>query len=296
MPSTRRGAITLAEERPRTGRARTAGRLLVAAVVVAVLVAGYLGVRGMVDTFGGPKCQATALGQSVTFTPEQMGNAATIVGIAMKRGLPARAATIAVATSLQESKLRNIRYGDRDSVGLFQQRPSQGWGTTKQILDPDYATNAFYDELIKIHGYQGMEITKVAQRVQKSAFPEAYAEHEHEGRVIASAISGHSPRGLACRLDDAQKADRAALLTSMKRELGVTGSESGSKVVVAARDAQQAWGVAAWTVAKASDTGVVKVSVDGREWTRGQGKGAWSWPAAKSSGSTATSVTISFAP
>lgn len=294
MPSTRQGAITLAEERPRTGRARTAGRLLVAAVVVGVLVAGYLGVRGMVDTFGGPKCQATALGQSVTFAPEQMRNAATIVGIAMKRGLPARAATIAVATSLQESKLRNIRYGDRDSVGLFQQRPSQGWGTTKQILDPDYATNAFYDELIKIHGYQGMEITKVAQRVQKSAFPQAYAEHEHEGRVIASAISGHSPGGLACRLDDAQNADPAGLLKSMKRELGVTGSVSGSKVVVAARDAQQAWGVAAWTVAKASDTGVVKVSVDGREWTRGRGQDAWSWPAAKSSGPTATSVTISF--
>jgi hypothetical protein len=294
MPNTRRGAITLAEERPRTGRARTAARLVVAAVVVGVLVVGYFGIRGVMDTFSGPKCRATALGQSVTFTPEQMGNAATIVGVAMRRGLPARAATIAVATSLQESKLRNIRYGDRDSVGLFQQRPSQGWGTTGQILDPAYATNAFYDELIKIEGYQGMAITKVAQRVQKSAFPEAYAEHEHEGRVIASAISGHSPAGLGCRLDDAQASDRSALLKSMKRELGVTGSESGSAVVVVGRDAQQAWGIAAWTVAKAADTGVTRVVVDGRQWTRAQGKDAWTWQPAQRD-SSATTVTISFA-
>ena len=126
----------------------------------------------------------------------------------MKRGLPARAATIALATALQESKLRNLDYGDRDSLGLFQQRPCQGWGTEEQILDPVYATNRFYDALVKIDGYQDMPITEVAQEVQRSAFPEAYAEHEQEGRLLASRLTGHSPAGLSCRLDDPAAGDR----------------------------------------------------------------------------------------
>jgi hypothetical protein len=270
---------------------------LVALVVAGVLVAGYLGGRSVLDTFGGPRCQATALGQGVTFTPEQMGNAATIVGIAMKRGLPARAATIAVATSIQESKLRNVQYGDRDSLGLFQQRPSQGWGTSAQILDPEYATNAFYDELIKIEGYQAMEITEVAQRVQKSGFPGAYASHEQEGRVIASAVSGHSPGGLGCRLDSATASDRPGLQRAMRRELGVRGTASGSTLAVDARDTQQAWGVAAWSVAKASGAGVTEVTVGGRRWTRQLDKGGWSWAAAPGQArASATRVTITFAP
>ena len=123
--------------------------------------------------------------------------------VAVKRGLPPRAATIAIATAIQESKLRNLRYGDRDSLGLFQQRPSQGWGTEEQILDPVYAPTSFYDALVKIKGYESMEITKVAQEVQRSAYPEAYADHEQEGRILASTISGHSPAGLGCRLNAA---------------------------------------------------------------------------------------------
>ena len=100
------------------------------------------------------------MGKSVDFDPSQTRYAATITAVAVKRGLPPRAATIAIATALQESKLRNLRYGDRDSVGLFQQRPSQGWGTEEQILDPVYAVNRFYDALVKIKGYESMEITE----------------------------------------------------------------------------------------------------------------------------------------
>ena len=73
-----------------------------------------------------------------------------ITAIAIRRGLPPRAATIAIATAIQESKVRNITYGDRDSLGLFQQRPSQGWGTPEQILNPEYSTNKFYDALVKV--------------------------------------------------------------------------------------------------------------------------------------------------
>jgi hypothetical protein len=184
-------------------RRRWVGRIVLPLVLVLVGGAGYLAFNTFRANFGEPSCRAMALGRSATFTPEQSANAATITAIALKRGLPARAATIANATAIVESKLRNLKFGDRDSLGLFQQRPSQGWGTEEQILDPVYATNKFYDALIKVNGYQSMEITKVAQAVQKSGFPQAYADHEDQGRILASTLTGHSPGGIGCRLDAA---------------------------------------------------------------------------------------------
>ena len=193
-----------------------------------------VGARGLVTNFGSPRCQATAAGASVDFDPSQTAYAATIEAVAEKRGLPARAATIAIATAIQESKLRNLKYGDRDSVGLFQQRPSQGWGTVDQILDPVYATNKFYDALVKVDGYEHMRITEIAQEVQKSAYPEAYADHETEGRLLASTLSGHSPEGMGCRLDDATSGDPAALKSALSKELGVKATVSGRTLTVAA--------------------------------------------------------------
>ncbi len=130
-----------------------------------------------------------------TFDPEQTGNAALIAALSLKRDMPPRAATIALTTAIQESKIRNLRYGDRDSLGLFQQRPSQGWGTEEEILDPVYSTNTFFDALVKYKGYESADITTIAQKVQKSGFPEAYRDHEGEGRVLASTLTGHSPAG-----------------------------------------------------------------------------------------------------
>ena len=121
---------------------------MLSVIVAMVGGAGYYGYTTLKTNSGPPSCRAVALGHDVSFSPEQTANAATITAIALKRGLPARAATIANATAIQESKLRNIRFGDRDSLGLFQQRPSQGWGTAEQILDPVYATNKFYDCLL----------------------------------------------------------------------------------------------------------------------------------------------------
>ena len=113
----------------------------------------------------------------------------------MRRELPPRAASIALATAMQESKLRNLEHGDRDSLGLFQQRPSQGWGTQEQILNPVYAINAFYDALDQVDGYQTMAITEAAQAVQRSAYPDAYAEHEADARALASALTGETTGG-----------------------------------------------------------------------------------------------------
>ena len=118
---------------PGRPRRRWVGRLVLLVIVAIIGGAGYYGYTTLMTNSGQPSCRAVALGHDVSFSPEQTANAATITSIALKRRLPARAATIANATAIQESKLRNIKFGDRDSLGLFQQRPSQGWGTEAQL-------------------------------------------------------------------------------------------------------------------------------------------------------------------
>lgn len=147
------------------------------------------------------QCTATVNGQMVVLDFEQAESAAIIAGTAVRRGLPARAATIALATAYQESNLRNLAHGDRDSLGLFQQRPSQGWGTPTQVRDPYYATGKFYDALVKIKDYQKLAITVAADKVQRSAFPTAYADHEADARVLASALTGQSKSVFSCTVN-----------------------------------------------------------------------------------------------
>ena len=286
--------MVLAEERPRSRLRTLLTRGVLVLFAAGLVVVGVVGVKGMTRNLGGPRCQATALGQSVTFDPSQTAYAATIDAIAEKRGLPARAATIAIATAIQESKLRNLKYGDRDSVGLFQQRPSQGWGTPEQLLDPVYATNAFYDALVKIKGYEAMRITEIAQKVQRSAYPEAYAEHEQEGRLLASTLSGHSPGGLGCRLNEASAADSAAFRAALSRELGAKAAVSGRSATVRATSERQAWSAGAYAVAKADLYGATRVRVGDREWTRTRDSDGWSWHKV-SSGLPATTVVVTFA-
>ncbi|WP_193315117.1 hypothetical protein [Nostocoides sp. F2B08] len=277
----------LAEEH--APRRRRLGCLLGSLLVGALLVTGvYVGVEwfrtGM--DLGGQVCRATAAGTTVTFTPEQMDNAATIVGIGMGRGLPARAGTIAIATAIQESKLRNIDYGDRDSLGLFQQRPSQGWGTPEQILTPEFSTNAFYDALVRIDGYQDMVITEVAQEVQRSAFPDAYADHETEGRVIASTLAGHTAESMVCRLDaPTGHTVHDDLVVDLQSHLGLTGTidADGRTLTVETADPQQAWSVGQYLVAKAERHAVTEVQVDDRRWVRRSGPTSLEWQSADAS-------------
>jgi len=268
------------------------GRLVLLVIVAIVGGAGYFGYTTLMTNSGQPSCRAVALGHDVSFSPEQTANAATITAIALKRGLPARAATIANATAIQESKLRNIRFGDRDSLGLFQQRPSQGWGTAEQILDPVYATNQFYDALIKINGYQAMEITKVAQLVQRSATPQAYASHEQEGRILASTLAGHSPGGIGCRLDAATVSTPAATIAEhLTAEMGVPATVQRREVHATGRNSQLAWAAGSWAVAHAETDGIISVTVGDRSWTRARGADALSWGAADKA-IAPTSVTI----
>jgi hypothetical protein len=134
-----------------------------------------------------------------TFTPthEQLANAKAIVDTGKSLNLPPRAWTIAVATSLQESNLHNLgdlgARNDHDSLGLFQQRPSSGWGTPSQVTDPNYAATAFYSRLVNVPGWDSMALTRAAQTVQVSAFPQAYAKHEVQAGDIIEALYGAGP-------------------------------------------------------------------------------------------------------
>ena len=190
----------------------TKQRLTVIAILVVVALAGgaaWYAVRTGAGPLSDPEqCTATVNNYTVALSTEQAENASIIAAVAERRALPARAISIAIATAYQESKLVNLHGGDRDSLGLFQQRPSQGWGTPRQIMDPHYATNAFYDALVKVDGYQEMAITEAAQEVQRSAFPEAYADHEQDGRTIASAMSGYSDAAFSCQTTTPDVADQ----------------------------------------------------------------------------------------
>ncbi|SCL27771.1 hypothetical protein GA0074692_4581 [Micromonospora pallida] len=132
-------------------------------------------------------------GQSaIPLNGEQKDNAKAIVEATKKAGMDERAAVVAIATSLQESKLENLGHlGDRndhDSQGLFQQRPSSGWGTVEQITDPEYATTAFLNGLKGVDGWEDMPLTEAAQTVQVSAYPDHYAQWEKQAADLVAEL------------------------------------------------------------------------------------------------------------
>ena len=278
----------------------------VGALLVAAVVAGgaYFAVQNGLGPLPDPEsCTATVDRHAVAMSTEQAENASIIAAVAERRGLPARALSIAIATAYQESKLENLAGGDRDSLGLFQQRPSQGWGAREQILDPYYAANAFYDALVQVDGYQDMPITEAAQAVQRSAFPDAYADHELDGRTIASAMSGYSRAAFSCvtSRDDVRAQDpRADGLTpradAVRQDItksfgelplggfapgGVTsGHIAGSSHYdgraidvffrpVNTENRRRGWVLAHYLVANADRLSLAHVIFDGKIWTAG---------------------------
>ncbi len=288
MPRTPAGLV-LAEQGPPSPRRRRLLRVFAATLVLIVGIAGFVGVRTILAGFSPPTCWTTAPSAHVEVSPEQAGNAATISAVALSRGLSSRAATIAIATALQESKLRNLRFGDRDSVGLFQQRPSQGWGTVEQILDPIYASNAFFDKLVKVKDYLTRPLTEVAQEVQRSGAPAAYAQHEDEATALAAALTGAAPATLVCRLDPpSNRPTTAALRSAITAEFGTASTGSGATVTVTA-DGASAWALAAWAVARADSLGVDRVEVGGRTWSRGDPQ---SWPTTATAQRGTVSITL----
>lgn len=183
--------------------------MLLGLLVLAVLAAGLFWLRDQKLLTPEGCSVKTPAGEGELEVP-QAANAATIAAVAHSRALPDRAVTISLATAMQESKIRNLTGGDRDSVGLFQQRPSQGWGTVQQIMDPVYATNKFLDGLVKVPGYTRLPLTDAAQQVQKSGYPQAYAKHETKATLLASALTGREAASLNCVVHDFAAPDEDA--------------------------------------------------------------------------------------
>jgi hypothetical protein len=251
--------------------ARAVGCLVLAVVLMVGLAVGaflWLRSRGLTSPVPGQqRCVATASGNSVTLDLEQAHYASIVVGMSVKRGLPPRAASIAMATVYQETGIRNLNYGDLDSVGLFQQRPSQGWGSRKQLLDPYYATDKFYDALVKIDDWETTDITTVAQRIQNSSYPDAYRDHEADARVLASALTGHSTAGFTCLERAGRSGKPSALVSSIEKTFGAVSDKTKDKVVgISAGSGALAWAYAGHALANADRYGVVGVKVDGRHW------------------------------
>ncbi|WP_432843574.1 M23 family metallopeptidase [Dactylosporangium sp. CA-092794] len=131
---------------------------------------------------------------------EQVRNAAIIVRVGQDMNVPPRGWVIAVATAMQESSLHNLpnlgARNDHDSLGLFQQRSSTGWGTPEQIMDPQYAARKFYERLLTVPGWEQMSLTRAAQRVQRSAYPNAYAKHEQLASTVVNSLTGGAARAV----------------------------------------------------------------------------------------------------
>ena len=246
------------------------GVLLLATVVV-LAVGGFSWIAGKwrpAPVPGKQRCVATAGDNSTAISLEQAHYASIVAGVAVKRGLPPRAGSIALATAYQESGIRNLDYGDRDSVGLFQQRPSQGWGTEKQLMDPHYATGKFYDALLKIPNWRTRDITKVAQAVQISGHPEAYREHEADARTLASTLTGETPAGFTCLDRTGTEGDAKGLASALTKTFGSAAKASVAEKVltITAGSKDDAWAYGSFAVANSAQYGTVQVVVGNKQW------------------------------
>lgn len=261
---------------------------VLAAGVLTVAVAGAAAVavsRIDLPGFGAadsPYCEAEVNGDVARLGLDQAENASLIAAIGVRRDLPARAVSIALAAAIQESKIRNLGYGDRDSLGIFQQRPSQGWGTAQQIRDPVYATEMFFDALVRVDGYQQMPIHEAAQAVQHSADGRAYAVHEVPARVLASALTGWSPAAFQCEIDEPADSDQRAGpdgLTANARGVvddvahafgAVPGSPGGNGHTITfapAGSRRHGWALAQYLVGNAHRLQIRSVTYEHRVWT-----------------------------
>jgi hypothetical protein len=261
---------------------------------LALLAAGgiYAGItmRGGNIPFVHDTCRVFVGDRTVRLDPEQAGHAATIAAVAHRRDLPERAVTVALATALQESKLRNLSGGDRDSVGLFQQRPSQGWGTPAELQDTRYAAKQFYRHLVKVDSWETMPIAVAAQAVQRSAQGSAYEKWVGDAAALARAFTGGAPGAVTCLLrreGGAVQSTSDDLGTALASDVGAVtssppdGTPASRRLTVpvpaaAAGTRDPGWRVAYWFVAQSRAYGVHTVRYGALEWTAASGK--WQQP------------------
>ena len=263
-------------------------RLVVALLTAVTLLVGC-GVQAPVVIPPRQRCVAQVGGTTAELDLEQARNAAIIAGVAIQRGLAPRAASIALATAFQESDIRNLDYGDRDSIGLFQQRPSQGWGTVAQIMVID---------IIFSLDWETGDINDVAQAVQRSGVPDGYRKHVDRARILASALTGETPAAFTCLVREPPAGDLATLEAMLTRTYGtaapltpVPGTPAGAEI--ATRSTAVGWSVAAFAQAWSSGAGVRTVSHAGQSWTvSGSSLAAWATPATPTPGVEPAVVTV----
>lgn len=253
--------------------------LAVLAVLVAVGV--YIGTRGLKGGLRLPRSEYCSVqgGDEVELNLDQMQNAATIAAVGIRRNVPDEAITIALATALQESKLENLSGGDRDSVGLFQQRPSMGWGSAKQISNPRYSAGKFYSALLRVKGWQKMTVTGAAQAVQRSGAPEAYQKWAVEAAVLSRALLGDVSHAVACFVALTPMARGAAALgalaSDLKGDWGARAQQVSTKdpdaLALFVADTKAGWQYAHWLVAHAQDRGIMTVQYGNQKWTAKDG-------------------------
>lgn len=274
------------------GRRRRGVRWAAVLCVVVLLagVGGYVAFQRMRPYLHGSGCEVrTSLGK-MPLDLEQGANAATIAAVAFRKQLPERAVVIAYATAIQESHIHNLPNGDRDSVGMFQQRPSQGWGTPDKLRDPVQATSKFFDALVKVKDYLDRDLHDAAQKVQRSADGRAYAQHEPDGKLLATAFTGREPATARCWYPPDKKTTsrRPEALLEMRRAFGSrlkvggpgplkAGSPSDPKSwnSIQVTNPRSGWAVASWAVTHAQAYGLTEVRYAGKHWQSKAGHDGW---------------------
>jgi hypothetical protein len=263
--------------------------VVVVLVAVAVVVGGVYGLRALWNTAKDHLTADTCSIGAYELDPDQAVVASTMVGAVTKYrvNLPERAAVLALAAGLQESKLTNLApgQGDRDSVGVLQQRPSQGWGggSAAKLTDVGEATKEFLDALMKIDNWQKMPLAEAIQAVQISADGSAYAQHEVEAQTLADALQGRKPAAISCSFDKPTKvASPVNVAAQVTTELGVPSATAVGSTV---RVAGARWQTAAWFVAHADRYGIERVAYNRKVWTR---SGGWTSSTASAAAVTAT--------
>jgi hypothetical protein len=253
-------------------------------VVAGVAVGGGYGLHSLWDTarshFAVDNCSVG----SYDLDPDQAAVASTMVGAVTQYRvkLPERAAVLVLAAGLQESKLTNLRpgEGDRDSVGVLQQRPSQGWGDgdPAKLNDVGEATKEFLDKLVEIPKWETMSLADAVQKVQISADGSLYGQHEAEAKALADALQGRTPAGISCEFDKPTKVATPAKVAEQARtQLGIDTPAPAGALTVRVPGAR--WQTAAWFVANADRFGIERVDYAGRTWTRADGWQASAAPA-----------------
>jgi hypothetical protein len=280
-------------------RNRRTGRLtlVLLAAVVALGAGVYVAIRHVPSILGETGCTAGTGHAAVALDSQQAQIAATIAGVAHHRDMPPRALTVAYAAAMQETHLHDPDYGDLDSVGVFQQRPSQGWGPASKLIDPVYASTKFFRALAQIHGYQQMPVYRAAQAVQHSADGRAYQQYQTMAAHLTTAFTGSSPRAVWC-WPVAQAAGKPLLTPARQAIVNAFGplsaGRSGSggdapSLLVQVSRADLGWSIAAWLVTHAGKYRLHEVRYAGFRWPAPAGHTGW----VKDAGAPAWSVRAS---